>query len=72
MFGIGNKKEVISVEGMMCGHCAAHVTKALEAVAGVKKVTIDLEAKTATVTVGKDFDLAAAKDAINAAGYKAL
>ena len=60
---------VIRVDGMMCQHCAAHVTKALAAVAGVKETVIDLAAKTATVTATAEFDLAAAHAAITAAGY---
>ena len=71
MFGFGKKqKEVISVEGMMCQHCAARVKDALMAVEGVKKVDIDLDAKTATVTAGEGFDAEAARAAIVAAGYK--
>ena len=62
-------KVVIKVDGMMCGHCAAHVTKALSAVAGVSKVDIDLDAKTATLTVTDGFSLDAAHTAITEAGY---
>jgi copper chaperone len=32
----------ITVKGMSCGHCAAAVTKALEALPGVSQVKIDL------------------------------
>lgn len=62
------EKTVLNVEGMMCEHCAARVEKALSAVAGVKKVKVDLAAKTATV-VG-DADLAALKAAVTEAGYE--
>ena len=76
MFGFKKKaaKEqvVIKVDGMMCGHCAAHVKNALAAVAGVVDTEIDLTAKTATVTVSENFDLSAAHAAITAAGYQVL
>ena len=76
MFGFKKKaaKEqvVIKVDGMMCGHCAAHVKNALAAVAGVVDTEIDLAAKTATVTVSENFDLSAAHAAITAAGYQVL
>ena len=76
MFGLFKKKNenkvVIKVDGMMCQHCAAHVTKALSAVTGVTDVAIDLDAKTATVTAAEGFDLAAAHAAITEAGYTVL
>lgn len=59
----------IHVEGMMCGHCKAHVEKALLAVAGVTAATADLESKTATVT--GDADRAALIAAVKEAGYEA-
>ena len=71
MFGLGKKqKEVFSVEGMMCQHCAGRVKDALMTVKGVKSVDIDLDAKTATVTASADFDAETARAAIVAAGYK--
>lgn len=33
----------LKVSGMTCGHCAAAVTKAVEAVPGVDEVNVDLE-----------------------------
>lgn len=45
----GMKTKVLTVEGMMCKHCVAHVTKALQAVAGVESVEVSLEKGTATV-----------------------
>ena len=72
MFGM--KKEetttVLHVKGMMCGHCVAHVEKALSALHGVKSVKVDLEAGTATV-VSAGTDVQKMKDAITAAGYTA-
>jgi len=42
--------KTIIVEGMSCAHCSAAVTKALNALAGVS-ANVDLDAKTATVTL---------------------
>ena len=46
--------KVISIEGMMCNHCTGTVQKALEAVEGVKAVTMSLEQKNATVELASD------------------
>ncbi len=42
------------VEGMHCNHCKASVEKALKAVNGVADCVVDLEAKTATITLNAD------------------
>ena len=42
------------INGMMCGHCKAVVEKALCSVDGVESCTVDLEAKTAVITMEKD------------------
>lgn len=60
-------KTVISVEGMMCGHCKATVEKACQAVPGVEAAQVNLEAKTVTVTGAAD--PAALRKAITDAGY---
>ena len=39
----------IRIEGMTCGHCEASVKTALESVEGVKEVSVDREAGTASV-----------------------
>ena len=41
-------KKTVTIEGMMCNHCVAHVEKALNALPGVK-ATVDLAAGTAVV-----------------------
>ncbi len=72
-FGKKEKKTVtLTVEGMMCGHCAARVEAALLGVSGVKKVVIDLAAKTATVTSAPDTENAALREAVVAAGYRVV
>lgn len=42
------------VNGMMCNHCKMTVEKALKAVEGVENAVVDLESKTATITLSKD------------------
>ena len=60
-------KKTISIEGMMCQHCVAHVTKALTGVAGVESVEVSLENNNAVV-VGSADDKAL-KEAVTEAGY---
>ena len=60
-------ERTLTIEGMMCQHCAAHVTKALNALPGVT-ATVDLDAKTATVTGSADDE--ALKKAVEDAGYQ--
>ena len=63
-------KKIIHVEGMMCMHCAKHVTDALEKVEGVKKAQVDLEKKTAVVTLKEDVADEALLTAVREAGYE--
>lgn len=63
------KKEELTVQGMMCAHCVAHVKKALEAVPGVKEVTIELEGGHVTVT-HEGVSREALEKAVEAAGYE--
>lgn len=58
----------ISIEGMMCAHCQAHVEKALKEVAGVTEVTVSLENKNAVVT--GEASVEALKQAVVDAGYE--
>ena len=58
----------ISIEGMMCAHCQAHVEKALKEVAGVTEVAVSLENKNAVVT--GDASVEALKQAVVDAGYE--
>jgi Cu+-exporting ATPase len=59
----------ILIEGMMCQHCVAHVTKALNDLPGVT-AQVDLDSKTATVTGNAD-DAALTK-AVTDAGYQVI
>jgi len=64
------EKLEITVEGMMCMHCAARVKGVLESL-GAKDVEIALEEKKARFAAEEGFDRAAAVKAINDAGYGA-
>ena len=63
-------KKVLTVEGMMCAHCQSHVQKALEGVAGVTAVNVDLEAKKATVEMAEDVADELLAAAVKDAGYE--
>ena len=57
----------LKVEGMSCGHCKASVEEALNSVAGVTAVAVDLENGAATVEGGAD--VAAMITAIEEKGF---
>lgn len=65
-------KKTIKVEGMMCMHCEAHVTKALEVIEGVEKAVASHKKGTVEVKLTADVDDGILKSAIEAAGYKVL
>jgi copper chaperone CopZ len=44
-------KKVLSVSGMSCSHCAAHVEESLLKVPGVKKVKVNLKKGEAVVVI---------------------
>lgn len=61
----------LPVLGMTCISCAGRVERALKAVPGVAKVSVDVTSDTATVTFAQgQADLTAAAQAIEDAGYK--
>ncbi len=60
----------ISVEGMMCEHCVAHVKKALEAVEGVAQAAVSLADKQAVVTLTQEVANGDLKKAVTDAGYE--
>ena len=60
-------KKTLTIEGMMCAHCVAHVEKALSALPGVT-ASVDLDSKTAVVT--GDAGDEALKKAVADAGYQ--
>ena len=65
-------KKTIRIEGMMCGHCEAHVKKALEALPQVESAEVSHTAGTAVVTLRAPLDDAPLRQAVEAADYKVL
>ena len=63
-------KKTLKIEGMMCQHCVAHVTKALNAVAGVSSVDVNLKKKTAVVEFSEAVSDETLIAAITEAGYE--
>ena len=63
-------EKIMKIEGMACGNCSARVEKALNAIDGVS-ATVDLEAKTASITLTKPVDDQVLIKAVTDAGYEA-
>ena len=63
--------KIIKIEGMSCSHCSNRVEKALGALDGVSAV-VDLEAKTATVTLTSEVSDDTLRDAVEDAGYDVI
>ena len=68
--GKEDKEMKIKVNGMMCGHCEAHVKKALEAIDGIETAVASHEENLVTITNSKDVDEAVIKAAVEEAGYE--
>ena len=66
----GGKQMKITVKGMMCGHCEAHVKKALEAIDGITSVTASHEENLVTIENSKPVDESLIKSAVEEAGYE--
>jgi len=59
----------ITVTGMMCPHCEAHVKEALEKLAGVSEAVANHEENLVTLTTSGDVAEADIKAAVEGAGY---
>jgi Cu+-exporting ATPase len=59
----------LTIDGMKCQNCAGRVEKAVSLLAGVDKVTVDLAAKTATLTYIRRKLISSIKAAINILGH---
>ena len=64
------KKELV-IEGMSCSHCSGRVEQALNAIAGVE-ATVDLDKKTAFVTLSSDVAEDTLQNAVEEAGYEVV
>ena len=63
-------ERTIKIEGMMCEHCKKRVEDALNALEGVTKAEVNLEAKTATVSMEKEISTEVLETAVTDAGYQ--
>ena len=64
------KNMEITVKGMMCAHCEAHVKEALEKISGVEEATANHEANLVTLKTSSDVAEADLKAAVEGAGYE--
>jgi copper chaperone len=64
-----NQQTTLKIEGMSCGHCVMHVTKALKALNGVE--VEDVQIGSAKVSFDPEkVSSAAIADAVRKAGYE--
>ena len=61
--------KVLKIDGMMCQHCVAHVTKAVQGIDGVDTVEVNLKKGTAVVTFSKAVADETLISTITEAGY---
>ena len=64
-----SNKKVMKIDGMMCGHCTATVTRVLNEIEGAS-AEVSLEDKCAYITLTKDVPDEVLKNAVAAQGYK--
>ena len=67
---VNSMKKTLLIEGMMCQHCVAHVTKALQGVQGVTSVDVNLKRKTAVIELSEEVANETLTVAIAEAGYE--
>lgn len=65
-------EKTLKIEGMMCGHCEAHVKKALEALSEVDEAIVSHEAGTAVVKLNSKVADDVLKKAVEDEGYKVV
>ncbi len=63
--------KIMTIEGMMCGHCTGRVDKALNALEGVE-ATVSLEDKAAYVTLTGEVSDELLKKTVEDEGYQVL
>ncbi|MDO4438270.1 MAG: heavy metal translocating P-type ATPase [Eubacteriales bacterium] len=64
--------KTMEIKGMMCGHCEAHVKKALEAINGVSTAEVSHTEGTAVVSMDTDIDNEILKNAVTEEGYEVV
>ena len=63
-------EKIVTIEGMMCGHCEANVKQALEALPFITNCIPDHNTNTAKLVIEGDFDEAQVKAIVEEKGYK--
>ena len=63
-------KQIITVTGMHCAHCAAAVEQALCALPDVKKAKADHTQNSAVITVSAEVPADAIRQAVEGAGFE--
>ena len=64
-------QKILVIEGMVCGHCAAHVERALNALEGVQ-AKVNLDDKTAIVQSAQEVSDDILRKAVQDAGYEVV
>ena len=62
----------VNVSGMTCGHCVSSVSEELEALSGVERIDVDLNAggiSTVTITSSDELSASEIGEAVAEAGY---
>jgi len=67
--GGNNMNKKLIVEGMSCGHCKSAVEEAIKGIDGVENAVVDLNNKTAVITLNKDVNNDVLSKAVTDAGY---
>lgn len=65
-----NMEKTLKIEGMMCGHCEAHVKKALEGLDAVAQAVVSHESGSATVTLTGEVSEDVLRQTVADQGYK--
>jgi len=64
-------RKTLVIQGMMCGHCAAHVARALNSIEGVR-AEVNLDKKTAVVESAQEIPDEVLIQAVQNAGYEVV
>lgn len=62
-------KITMNVEGMMCGHCEAHVNDAIRSAFDIKSVSSSHRKNETVIIAAEDIDKEKLKAAVDATGY---
>lgn len=64
-------EKTLVIQGMTCGHCAAHVERALNSISGVR-AKVDLASKTAFVQSSQEISDEVLRQVVQDAGYEVI